>query len=147
MAATLEVRRLTTADLCLLCAVSEGIFDDPVDPVQAGAFLADPGHEIVVAFLNGVVVGMATGTVMLHPDKRPTMFINEVGVHEANRRQGIATLIVQSLLDVARARGCDGVWLGTEADNGSARGLYDKLGARATEGVVIYDWDGMMNEG
>lgn len=147
MAATLEVRRLQPADLDLLCAAPEGIFEDPVDRQQAAAFLADPGHEIVMAFLDGAAVGIATGTVIRHPDKRPTLFINEVGVLEAHQRQGIATLIVQCLLDVARAGGCDGAWLGTEADNAAARGLYEKLGAQASDGIVIYDWDEMMNAG
>lgn len=147
MAATLEVRRLGAADLDLLCAAPEGIFDDPVDRAEAAAFLADPGHEIVMAFLDGVAVGMATGTVIRHPDRRPALFINEVGVVEAHQRQGIATLIVECLLDVARARGCDGAWLGTEADNAAARGLYEKLGGQPSAGVVIYDWDGATERG
>lgn len=146
MAATLEIRQLGPGDLDLLCGVGEGLFDFPVLRVQAAAFLADPGHEIVAGFSDGVMVGMATGTVLLHPDKPPAMFVNEVGVREEYRQRGIATLILERFLAVARARGCEGVWLGTEADNGSARALYLKVGGRETEGLVIYDWDGVMDE-
>ena len=147
MTAIIEIRQLGPEDLALLCAVPAGVFDDPVDPVQAAAFLADPGHEIVLGFSDGIVVGMATGVMVLHPDKPPSMFINEVGVHEDFRRRGIATLVTQRLLDVARARGCEGIWLTAEGDNTSARALYRTLGARETGGLVIYDWDGMRDEG
>lgn len=147
MEPSIEIIRLRTADLELLCRVPEGLFDFAVDRVQAAAFLADPGHEIVLGLCNGVVVGMATGTVLLHPDKPPVMFVNEVGVSEEYRQRGFATLILERFLAVARARGCEGVWLGTEADNDSARALYRKVGGRETAGLVIYDWDGVMDEG
>ena len=146
MDGALEIRRLGWQDLDILCAVPEGLFDFPVDAAQAAAFLADPGHEIVAAFTDGLMVGMATGTVLLHPDKAPCMFVNEVGVREDYRQRGIGSLIMERFLEVARGRGCEGVWLGTEADNGSARALYLKVGGRETEGLVIYDWDGVMDE-
>lgn len=147
MPVTLEIRQLGRGDLDLLCALPEGLFDFPVIPAQAAAFLADPGHAMVAAFRDGVMVGMASGTVLLHPDKPPVMFVNEVGVREEDRQRGIATLMMERFLTLARARGCEGVWLGTEADNGSARALYHKVGGRETEGLVIYDWDGVRDEG
>lgn len=147
MGARLEIRRLGVQDLGILSAVPEGLFDFPVDAGQAAAFLADPGHEIVAGFSDGVMVAMATGTVLLHPDKPPCMFVNEVGVREEYRQRGIATLVLEQFLEVARARGCEGIWLGTEGDNGSARALYLKVGGRETKGLVIYDWDGVMDEG
>jgi ribosomal protein S18 acetylase RimI-like enzyme len=75
---------------------------------------------------------MASGTVLLHPDKQPAFFINEVSVVEDLRRTGIATALCERLLEVARAKGCKGVWLATEADNAEARALYRKLRARQT---------------
>ena len=43
-------------------------------------------------------------------------------------------------LDEAERQDFDYIWLGTESDNEPARALYRKLGARETEGLVIYDW-------
>ncbi len=43
-------RHLGPDDLALLLSVREGLFDNPVDAVQAAAFLADPLHEIVLAY-------------------------------------------------------------------------------------------------
>lgn len=121
------------------------VFDNSVDPVQLAAFLLDPGHEMVVALADSKVIGMASGTVLLHPDKPPAFFVAEVGVDEDMRKLGIGSALVERLLNVARARGCQGIWLATEADNAAARALYRTVGARETGGIVVYDWDGAMD--
>lgn len=101
---------------------------------------------MVFATLAERVVGMASGTVLLHPDKPPALFVNEVGVDEDLRNQGIGAALTQRLLDMGRARGCEGIWLATEGDNAPARALYRKLGARETKEIVVYDWDGAMDD-
>ena len=78
--------------------------------------------------------------MMFHPDKRPAFFINEVGVNESHQRQGIATQLMQQIIDIARTRGCHGIWLGTEADNAPAIGLYRSLKAEELSGVY-FGWD------
>jgi len=135
---TLKV--LGQGDLALLCAVPEGLFDEPIMEDQARAFLDDPLHEIVLAFDGDLAVGMATGTVLLHPDKQPAMFVNEVGVRDSHLRCGIGTAVTTRLFEVARARDCDGIWLGTEVDNAAALGLYRKLGGDE-QSFVGFGWD------
>lgn len=120
------------------------MFDHAVDPAQLAAFLADPAQELIFAVAEGVPVGFASGTVLLHPDKRPAFLVNEVGVEPPWRRRGVATALCGALMARARARGCVGIWLATEAENAAARALYRKLGARETRGVVVCDWDGAM---
>lgn len=137
-----EFLRLGPGDAHVLAGAD--VFDNPVDPDQARAFLADPGHEIVVARQDGRIVGMATGVVLLHPDKPPAFFINEVGVDEALRRKGVGSGLVERLLQIARDRGCQGIWLATEEDNVAARALYRRAQARETGGIVVYDWDDAM---
>jgi ribosomal protein S18 acetylase RimI-like enzyme len=122
------------------------VFDNPVDTEQLAAFVADSGHEMVFAMTGNKVVGMASGTVLLHPDKQPAFFVNEVGVNEDMRCLGIGTRLVQVLIELARDLGCKGIWLATESDNVEARALYRKLDARLTEAVVVYDWDGAMDD-
>jgi len=122
------------------------VFDNNVDPEQLAAFLADPGHEMVFAVEGTRIVGMASGTVLLHPDKQPLFFVNEVGVHEDMRRRGIATSLCELLMRAARDKGCQGIWLATETDNLGARALYRRLNARETNAVVVYDWDGAMDD-
>ena len=122
-----------------------GVFDNPVDTGQLDGFLADDVHELIFAVLGKTVIGFASGTILLHPDKAPALFVNEVGVAHDHQRQGIAQTLCNMLFDVARNRGCQGIWLATEDDNTPARALYRSLGARETGGVVVYDWDGAMD--
>lgn len=122
------------------------VFDDVVRPDQLAAFIESPGHLMVFATSGARVVGMASGTVLLHPDKLPALFVNEVGVVEDMRNQGIGAAVTQELLTLGRAAGCKGIWLATEGDNAPARALYRKLDARETRDIVVYDWDGAMDE-
>jgi len=122
------------------------VFDNPVDPAQLVAFVGDAGHELVFAMAAGKVVGMASGNRMLHPDKPPAFFINEVGVNEDMQRRGIGTILSNMLMEVARGKGYVGMWLATETDNIEARALYKKLDGREAEGIVVYDWDGAMDD-
>ena len=141
----IQIRHLGAENAWLLEGAD--VFDHPVDLVQLAAFIADPGHEMIIAVVAGKVVGMASGTVLLHPDKPPAFLISEVGVNKDMRLHGIGTALLRRLLQLARARGCRGIWLATEANNAAARALYHKLGARETQGVVVCDWDGAMDEG
>lgn len=145
MAETITLRRLGPDDLGVLLEVEEGLFDHAIRPDQAAAFLTDPQHEMVLAFDGTTVVGIASGQILLHPDKPPAFFVNEVGVKDAYLRQGIASQMCARLCDIARDRGCQGIWLATEDDNLAARALYRSLGARETQGIVVYDWDGAMD--
>jgi aminoglycoside 6'-N-acetyltransferase I len=144
--ATVEIRALGPGDLDLLCAAEEGLFDDPVDPVQAAAFLADPLHHMVVALDRGRIVAFASGSVLLHPDKPPAFFVNEVGTRESHLRRGLASAVTRRLFDLARDLGCHGgIWLATEDDNEAALGLYRKLeGDEHT--FVAFGWDGAFDE-
>lgn len=141
----MEIRRLQPADIDTLLRIRDGIFDNPVDPAQARAFLDSDLHHMVVAFDGGQAVAFASGTVLLHPDKPPSLFINEVGTHEDHRRKGHASAVTQALIDHGRGLGCDGIWLGTETGNEAARGLYRKLGAEEFP-FVGYGWDGAFDD-
>lgn len=138
---TITLLHLGPDDLQLLLDVQVGLFDNPVLPDQARAFLDDPLHEMMVAIAHGQIVGMASGQVMFHPDKPPAFFIAEVGVRDAFQRQGIAAQLCTALIGIAKGRGCEGIWVATENENGPARALYQSLGARETKDIVVYDWD------
>ena len=121
------------------------VFDNPVDPEQLDKFLADDGHELVFATSGKTIIGFASGSILLHPDKEPAFFVNEVDVAPSYQRQGVATALCKMLIGVARDRGCQGIWLATEEDNVAARALFRGLDARETGAIVVYDWDGAMD--
>lgn len=136
----IRILHLGPEDHDILLRVEEGLFDGPLDPGQVYAFLAQGTHEMVLAMAAGRAVGMASGVVMLHPDKPPHFFINEVSVLDAFRRRGVGTALVQRLREIAEGRGCAEVWVATEGDNAPARGLYRAVRGRETEAVVMYEW-------
>jgi ribosomal protein S18 acetylase RimI-like enzyme len=141
----IEFAELGPGDLPRLLAVEPDLFDEPIRPDQAALFLADPMNLCLLAHDGPLAVGMLTGTILRHPDKAPALFINEVGTRDAWQRRGIATALMQRALDWARRRGCEGVWLGTEADNLPAQALYRSLGADEVAGA-FYGWDGALDE-
>ena len=122
------------------------VFDNAVDADQLTSFLADAGHELVFARQGETVIGFASGMVLLHPDKQPAFFINEVDVAPDFQRNGVGKALCQRLMDLARKRGCKGIWLATEDINHPARALYKSLEGRETKEIVVYDWDGAMDD-
>lgn len=138
---SIDVRALGPQDLALLCATPPDVFDEEVNPEWAAAFLADPANLIVVAIDSGAIRGMATGTLLTHPDKPPQLFVNEVGVHSDWQGRGIGRRLMAAVLAEGRARGAAVVWVVTEADNTVARALYRGAGGQETDGLVMYEWD------
>ena len=141
----MDIRLLDAQDIALLLAVEDGVFDNRIDSEQAQAFLDSKLHEIAVALDEGAIVAFASGCILLHPDKQPSMFINEVSTRESHRRKGYAKAVSRALIERARARGCNGIWLGTEPENIPARSLYRKLGGEECS-IVGYGWDGAFGD-
>lgn len=141
----MEIRCLGPQDIDCLAAVEPGLFDNPVDPAQARAFLGDPRHLIAVALEAGRPTAFASGTVLLHPDKPPSLFVNEVGTRDSHRRRGLARACLSALIEAGRARGCKGAWLGTEPGNAPARALYRSLGGQEMP-FIGYGWDGAFDD-
>ena len=125
MADDIRIVRLDRDTAHLMHRVAEEVFDGPIRTETLDAFLDDPAHHMFIAVTESTVVGMASCVVYLHPDKDPNMWINEVGVGRAVRRQGIGKMLVDALLDLSKKLGCKEAWLGTELDNTAARALYE----------------------
>lgn len=136
-----EIRILRAGDEAVLNQTAPEVFDDPLVPPMAAAFLADPRHHLAVAVAQGWVVGFASGVHYLHPDKpRPEFWINEVGVAPAHQSQGIGKALMRALLDVARALDCAEAWVLTERENGPAMRLYQGLGGEAPTDAVMFNF-------
>jgi ribosomal protein S18 acetylase RimI-like enzyme len=140
---SIVVRKLVTGDEAVLTNVAPGVFDEPVRPDLAKRFLATPNYRIFVALDGDLVVGMATGFTHFHPDKDEEFFVNELGVDDAYRRQGIGQRLLEALLAEARAMGCPCAWLGTEHVNGPALALYRKImrGKDSEESMSVFTYD------
>jgi aminoglycoside 6'-N-acetyltransferase I len=135
--AAIEIRRVGPGDEGVLDRVAAEVFDEPVDPGRLAAYLAEPGHHMLVALRAGEVVAQVAAVVHRHPDKATELYIDEVGVTPALQRQGIARRMLGEMLALGRALGCEEAWVGTEPDNLPARGLYGARGVGA-EPFVMY---------
>jgi aminoglycoside 6'-N-acetyltransferase I len=133
----IEIREVTSRDGALFDRVAEGVFDEPIRPDRLAAYLAEPGHRMVVALRDGELVGQVAAIVHRHPDKLTELYIDEVGVAPVLHRQGIARRMLDAMLAIGRSLGCEEAWVGTEPENVPARGLHEKLGA-AAEPFVMY---------
>ena len=118
------------------------LFDSPPLADATERFLADPTHHLLFAYDDGgCPIGMISGVETTHPDKGTEMLIYELGVAPAARLQGVATKLVRALADLARRRGCYGMWVGTETDNEAAQATYRRAGAVGEAPFVLMSWD------
>ena len=88
------------------------------------------------------VVGQASGMEYLHPDKRPQFFFNEVGVSPDWSSRGIGRQLSAALIEEARARGCESIWLATAVDNTPAHRCFEAVPeGEPPQMCRIYAWD------
>jgi ribosomal protein S18 acetylase RimI-like enzyme len=120
---------------------AQHLFDDPVDAAAVRAYLADPRHHLLIASVDGMPAGFVTGIELLHPDKeRPEMFIYELGVDERFRRRGVATALLERLVEICVERGCREMFVLTDEDNVAAMGTYRKAGGGREPDSVLWLW-------
>jgi ribosomal protein S18 acetylase RimI-like enzyme len=125
---SIALRILKQGDEEILTRVAEGVFDNPIDPLLAAEFLADPRHHLVVAISDDTVIGFVSGVHYVHPDKLPQLWINEVSVQEGHRNQGIGKRLITGILNVGRAHSCTEAWVLTDRQNSAAIKLYTSTG-------------------
>ena len=140
--------RLGPADVPImreLNALFGAAFDDPetyaVEP-PGEAYLRDflaLAHVVaLVATVDETVVG---GLVAYELQKfermRREMYIFDLAVAEAHRRQGIATALIARLTEIAATRGAWVVYVQADHGDDPAIALYSKLGTR--EDVLHFD--------
>lgn len=138
-----EIRRLHPGDDALVMRVADEVFDEPVRADRLAAYLASPGHFIIMAIVEGTVVGQCAAVIHRHPDKVSELYIDEVGVASGFRRQGIAREMLNAMFALGREHGCEEAWVGTEPDNQPARALYETRdephGPAETFVMYVYD--------
>ncbi|MBD2100413.1 GNAT family N-acetyltransferase [Leptolyngbya sp. FACHB-261] len=140
---TIVIKSLGRNDADILQNVDPDVFDDPIDLSRADEFLADPRHHLVVALATDRVIGFVSAVHYVHPDKpHPELWINEVGVAETYRRQGLGKRLLQSMFDVARELGCAEAWVLTDRENTAAMNLYSAVAnAEAPSDHVMFTFN------
>lgn len=148
MSRPFSVRRLNPNDVVLMRSLNavfaEAFYDQEsyaAEPPDDDYLLALLGKEHViplVALVDGKVVG---GLVAYELEKferaRREIYIYDLAVLEAHRRQGIATALIETLTGIASERRAWVVYVQADYGDDPAIALYTKLGVR--EEVMHFD--------
>jgi aminoglycoside 3-N-acetyltransferase I len=96
-------------------------------------------YFITLAALKGseVVGGIAAYELKKFEQERSEIYIYDLAVAAAHRREGIATALIQELKNIATARGVYVIFVQADIGDDPAIALYTKLGAR--ENVLHFD--------
>ena len=122
-----EIKLLSSGDEALLASYDADAFDDEITPELLKAYLAAPLHKMAIAIVDGVAVGQARAVLHFQPDAAVQLYIDNLGVGDGFKRQGLATRMIQALLDWGRQSGATSMWVATETDNGEGVGFYNSL--------------------
>lgn len=143
-----RIHRLGPGDVALMEAVST-TFGEAFDEVRTYCG-ARPGSAylqrllgsdsfIALAALKGgaVVGGLAAYELHKFEQERSEIYIYDLAVAAAHRREGIATALILDLQKIASARGVWVIFVQADPGDAPAIALYTKLGAR--EDVLHFD--------
>lgn len=148
MSSSFSVRRLErgdTAHFRALNAMFARAFEDaehysakPPSDAYAEKVLSKESIIPLVALSEGQVIG---GLVAYELDKleqeRSEIYIYDLAVDDAFRRQGVATALIRNLGEIASSRGASVIYVQADYGDEPAIALYTKLGRR--EDVMHFD--------
>ncbi len=136
-----------TMELCWIDATAvdavvaaSHLFDHHVERDWVQDFLVEPAHHLCLAYEGGEPAGFVSGVELTHPDKGTEMFLYELAVDDRFRRRGIGSALVAALVDLARTRGCYGMWVLTDADNSAALATYQSSGTTQQSEQLMLTW-------
>ena len=129
---SVSVRRARPGDEAEI-ARFEAAFDNEVRDDETRRFLADDRHVLLLGYLDDRPAGFVSAVEVFHPDKPSELFLNEIGVIDEIRRQGVGRALIEELEHVGRERGCVNIWVLTDEENEPAMAMYASTGGH---------WDG-----
>lgn len=143
-----SIRRLTRCDLTLMDALLT-MFGEVFGEVEtySGArpsqaylerLLGNQQFFALAALKDGTVIGgLAAYELQKFEQERSEIYIYDLAVAEAHRRQGIATALIESLKGIASVGGAYVIFVQADHGDDPAIALYTKLGIR--EDVLHFD--------
>jgi aminoglycoside 3-N-acetyltransferase I len=135
------IQRLTAADLHWMSALlamfgeafeaAETYGANPPSAAYLRRLLGSDSFIALVAVKRGEVVGgVAAYELQKFEQERSEIYIYDLAVSEAHRREGIATALIEELRSIAVARSAHVIFVQADAGDGPAIALYSKWGAR-----------------
>jgi GNAT superfamily N-acetyltransferase len=114
-----------------------------ISQIEVMLFGDPPAAHVTLARYYTDLVGMAAYS-FLWPAAGLThsIFLKELYVRQAFKRQGIGRALVQRVCEIAVKRGCSRVEWQTETRNTDARQFYSALGVGTFDGKLFYRLEG-----
>ncbi|MFA6115039.1 MAG: AAC(3)-I family aminoglycoside N-acetyltransferase [Sphingomonas sp.] len=142
------IHRLAPDDLALMDALLDTFgeaFEDTESydskrpsPAYLRRLLGSEHFFALAAVRDGAVVGgLAAYELQKFEQERSEIYIYDLAVAEAHRREGIATALIEHLQQIAAQRGAYVIFVQADYGDDPAIALYTKLGAR--ENVMHFD--------
>jgi ribosomal-protein-alanine N-acetyltransferase len=113
------------ADLRGVAEIEHASFGSPWRASTYGRAVTNPSHHFYVAELDGELVAYAGFWV-----EGSKAHIAKLAVHPDCRRRGIASMVLERLLDQARRLGLPEAYLEVRKSNQAAQELYQRFGFR-----------------
>lgn len=90
----------------------------------------DPNHRLIVAEVDGQIVGSADLMIVPNLSHRglPWAVMENVIVDDSLRRKGVASAMVEYLVNLAKESGCYKIGLSSSKERPDAHKLYESLG-------------------
>lgn len=124
-----DLRRATIADLDSIMVLETSTFTtDAWSPDTMAGELSSEHTFYLVAIDSDSLAAFAGYAGLLAPEGSRDADIQTIAVAPFARRRGLGRLMMQQLIEEARDRGAEQVFLEVRADNPNARALYESLG-------------------
>jgi GNAT superfamily N-acetyltransferase len=113
--------------------------DRRVDQIKEAIFSSPPAAYALLARDAGEVAGLAAYSFLWPAvGASRSLFLKELYVPEAYRRQGVGRLLMRAVFETAAAMGCSRVEWTTDVGNTAAQAFYARLGLTAYPSKVFY---------
>lgn len=136
-----RIRRLTAADADATRRLVATCHQAAISEIYARRLFEDDRNVLVIAEIEREIVGfvLAHWLDRLRLERRQ-LFVYEIGVGKAHRRQGIGSRLMQAVLDEAGRAGAD-TFLVTNRSNQAAMALYQSLGGRSeADDEIVFEY-------
>lgn len=134
------------ADVAELMDLYRIFYGQPSNRPAAEQFLFERmiNHESVIFLARDTASKQAAGFLQLYPtfssvSLQPVWILNDLYVRPEYRRQGLGRTLMQSAIDLVKARGDKGLTLQTASDNLTAQALYESMGFQQDTSSRYYE--------
>lgn len=136
-----QIVRIQRSNLALLRNVDPECFDEPIDLQRAIQCVSSADNALMVAVIDGLVIGQCLAILHRHPDKASEVYLEDLAVTPELQRLGLARSLVMACIGWGREQGATAVWVSTEPGNDVGNAFYRSLGLQERTAFVF---DGLL---